>query len=173
VIVAGMHVLGGHELFYLDNALWLVPVFAGIGVWTGLTSYNAFRPLHHNHHGGAVSLVWAMGLTLLAGIVYLMGVFAVAQSCLDPAALKAGAFPFQTAHVMPVEACATDREGYLKLYAVLSPWQAGIGAGIGLLGLAWATLYRSVYEDWKAHDTLDVETFAAAQRKAAQSKESA
>lgn len=157
----------GTATFYLDNAAWVIPLFCVLAVACGLTSYNSFAPLHHNHHGGAVALIWIFGVGLLSLIAYLLTLFGVGAQCIDPFAIDAR-------HVLPdlrgLPPTADCHQAYFRLYTVLSPWQAGIGAGLGLLGVAWSTLYRSVYEDWKEHETLSSAEFILATQKAEQIK---
>ncbi len=121
-------------------------IIAGIGVVAagllGFVSYHANRPPHHKDHSGAAALVWVGGAALLYVIAYLVSLLAAVAPCMTPAT---GSETDWT-----VSATCKEAEDYARLYALLTPWQTGIGAGIGLLGVAWSTMYRSVYEDWVA-----------------------
>ncbi|MEM8555001.1 MAG: hypothetical protein AAGF71_09300 [Pseudomonadota bacterium] len=135
---------------FLDGfSLYLAIGSLSAGILGGL-HYKAFKPSHHQDHSGAAVLVWAGGVALLFLIAYLATLISVVSSCLaTDSGEQAATVSLNTSDLSFSTSCNGEAGAstYVHLYAVLSPWQTGIGAGIGLLGLAWSTMYKSVYED--------------------------
>jgi hypothetical protein len=76
--------------------------------------------------GGAV-LALALGLVLM--------VVVMAANCVDPAG--------STKDALNLKQCS----GWVqRWYLILRDWQTGIGAAIGLLGVAWSTFYKAAKE---------------------------
>jgi hypothetical protein len=66
---------------------------------------------------------------LLAGIGY---VLMQASLCVDPAR--------STRDVIALDRCSAWVQSW---YLILRDWQTGIGATVGLLGVAWSTFYKT------------------------------
>jgi hypothetical protein len=74
---------------------------------------------------------WGWG-TVLAALLFFIGYILVRTSlCVDPAA--------STKDVIAIGQC---QRWVQRWYLVLRDWQTGIGAAIGLLGVAWSTFYK-------------------------------
>ena len=89
------------------------------------------QPLTGNALRRATVGIWAWGIVLFLLLVFIGAVLGLAAYCIDPAKttqdeLKFGACPYT-----------------LSLYWILRDWQTGIGAAIGLLGVAWSTFYKA------------------------------
>lgn len=134
------------KLIFIDYFGWIALVGLILGGVSGHRSYNAFKPEHHKNHGGAAVIVWSMGVLLLCVTCYLATILIQGSSCLTQVDI-ANAAP-EWVLDPSAEGC---RETIARVYPALQPFQTGIGATIGLLGLAWSTMYRSVYEDWLKH----------------------
>jgi hypothetical protein len=153
---------------YLENAYWMLPVLAVVSAVSGISAYNTFRPSHHQSHAGAAAVVWAGAVAIIGTVAWLVILIAAASHCvaltppstetLGSALAVAGSDESAYRSLLAVSTSPewlsqTDgcNASAARLYAAFSPWQTGIGAAIGLFGVAWSTMYRSVYEDWKSY----------------------
>jgi hypothetical protein len=80
-------------------------------------------------------VAWVFGLAavLICFILFILSVLIAVSTCAAPAA---------TGTTSVVAACTGAPQ---RWYLVLHDWQAGIGATIGLLGVAWSTIYNKVF----------------------------
>jgi hypothetical protein len=106
-------------------ALGFHPYFANVRKGTGGT--QEYRPL-----GAAGVMGW--GAALAGLIFFLANVLVAARSCV--------VLPDSDLPQSSLRDCPPLVQGW---YVVLHDWQTGIGATIGLLGVAWSTFYNSVY----------------------------
>ncbi|MEM8823939.1 MAG: hypothetical protein AAGF30_10055 [Pseudomonadota bacterium] len=132
------------DSFFLSNFFWLVASGVLLGGISGYLSYSAFVPDHHKNHSGAAVIVWGGGVLLACIVGFLATLLVQASECV---------VSMTNSENLKVALLDPDckEQQIVRLYSALQPWQTGIGATIGLLGLAWSTMYRSVYEDWIKH----------------------
>ena len=76
---------------------------------------------------------WIWGSVLTGGLLFIGYVLWAASDCIDPAA--------STKDTVALGSC---HPWVQRWYLVLRDWQTGIGAAIGLLGIAWSTFYKTV-----------------------------
>ncbi|MEO1308043.1 MAG: hypothetical protein AAFV38_08965 [Pseudomonadota bacterium] len=126
---------------FIEYFLILAALGSVIGGLSGYCSYNTFKPDHHESHSGAAVLVWASGVLLVYVVAYIATIIFQAADCYHKVTVE------QIEQLVLNPGCSSDKVA--KIYAALQPMQTGIGAAIGLLGLAWSTMYKSVYEDWR------------------------
>ncbi len=118
-------------------------VLAAVALWTAFGAFWGLRVARHADGGhffaprtSAAIGRWAAGYFLFAVIVLISVVLIRTGGC--AAADGSGA--------MNLEGCSAGLRGW---FSVLTAWQGGIGAAIGLLGLAWAAAYRASNETAK------------------------
>jgi hypothetical protein len=75
---------------------------------------------------------WAWGTVLFVLLVFIGCVLLQAARCVDPAS--------STKDAIALGQCSARIQ---RWYLVLHDWQTGIGAAIGLLGVAWSTFYKA------------------------------
>lgn len=165
--IVAWEVLDSREV-YLQYGIWVLTFLFFVAGYLGASSYEAFRPAHHRSHAGAAALVWVGAVAIIGAIAWLVTLIGSVSTCFAPVSAPSEALEAAMAAAglddsaqAPLRAAAESTDWVLRsdcpaeraarLYAVLSPWQTGIGAAIGLFGVAWSTMYRSVYEDWKEY----------------------
>jgi hypothetical protein len=75
---------------------------------------------------------WIWGTVLVVGLGLILLILIRAAHCVDPAKSQKD--------FVDLSACSPSLG---RWYLVLRDWQTGIGAAIGLLGVAWSTFYNS------------------------------
>jgi hypothetical protein len=75
---------------------------------------------------------WGWGCVLVAGLGFIGVVLVLASRCIDPST--------STKDVLALGQCEPWVQSW---YMILRDWQTGIGATIGLLGVAWSTFYKA------------------------------
>ena len=97
--------------------------------------------------GSLIAGKWALGgflVSAIGAIVYTVGQVAACTAFVEEPLL----FELRPEFGL----CAVDRPILLGWYGVLTQWQTGIGAGLGLLGLTWAAYFE---RGSKSHDLLE------------------
>ncbi|WP_342362600.1 hypothetical protein [Terrarubrum flagellatum] len=75
---------------------------------------------------------WGWGIVLVLLLGFIACVLLDAASCVDPAKT--------TKDMLALGGCSAWTQ---RWYLVLRDWQSGLGAAIGLLGIAWSTFFNS------------------------------
>ncbi|MEM6636505.1 MAG: hypothetical protein AAF667_11495 [Pseudomonadota bacterium] len=92
---------------------------------------------------------WLFGTLLAAGIAAIIVILAAVAQCNDPVWSNAGSLN------PGLDGCTPLVKGW---YAVLTPWQAGVGATIAVLGVTWGAYFnRSDQSDENSRAGLRIE----------------
>ncbi len=109
------------------------------GVCLIVAGAQGFRRLAYADAGAKYPLLhmakYVLGTFLAVSVMLIIWLLSSAAQCAEGARTPEGNLEFG-------DNCAHTR----NWYAVLTDWQSGVGALIGLLGLAWTTLLNALME---------------------------